>query len=484
MSSKRASGSRSRSRSRSIGSGAVSAIAVLLAGCASGPDFRSPAPPAVASYTADGSAPSAATIERADAQRLVAAAVPAEWWKGFGSTALDALIARALDASPTLAAAQATLRQAEQNRLAQHGANLPQVRASLGEQRTNAAAPGQAGDASLDGTNSGVVLAYDLDFAGGARRGLEALAAQVDYQSFQLEAARLDLAANVALAAISQAQLAAQIAATEDIVRAQRELLEIAQARVTAGAASPNDTLALATQLEQLNATLPGLRNRLEQTRHLLALLSGQSPAAAELPSFTLADFALPGELPLSVPSQLVRRRPDIRASEALLHAASAQVGVAVARLYPQLTLRAALGSEALSGASLFGPGALIWSLAGQMAQPVFNLGLRPAARAAEAGLEAADAHYRQTVLQALRNVADVLRTLESDAQAQASLGAADRTAQAALQLLEHQYEFGAASYLQLLQGQQQAQQVRIDLLAVDARRFANSVAWYQAMGG
>ncbi|MDD2849931.1 MAG: efflux transporter outer membrane subunit, partial [Desulfuromonadaceae bacterium] len=311
-----------------------------------------------------------------------------------------------------------------------------------------------------------------------------ALAAQIDYQSFQLEGVRLDLAANVALAAISQAQLTEQIKASKEILRAQQEQLEITQKRLDAGAASENEVLALQTEVEQTRAGIPGLNNRLEQSRHLLAVLTGQFPGAADVQNFTLADFSLPADLPLSVPSELVRRRPDIRASEALLHAASAQYGVAIAKLYPQLTLTGTLGSQALTTASLFGPGSLIWSLGGQLAQPLFNPGLRSNTRAAEAGLDAAGANYRQTVLQALRNVADVLRTIESDAEAQLSLVTANESAQQSLGLIQQQYALGAASYLQLLQAQQQAQQVSINVLAIQAQRLVNTVALYQAMGG
>jgi len=461
-----------------------------VAGCTVGPDFKRPDAPQVSGYTTTPIAEQkvASPGILGNVQRLVTGQVPAGWWKELNSAKLNSSIELAFKASPTLSAAQATLRQAKQNYAAQSGSTeLPQVNAKLGAQRqgTNSAAMGlPGGERTSNLYNASVAVSYDLDLAGGSRRGLEALAAQVDYQSFQLEGVRLDLAANVALAAIFQAQLTAQIKASKEILRAQQEQFEITQKRLDAGAASENEVLALQTEVEQTRAGIPGLNNRLEQSRHLLAVLTGQFPGAADVQSFTLADFSLPVDLPLSVPSELVRRRPDIRASEALLHAASAQYGVAIAKLYPQLTLTGNLGSQALTAASLFGPGSLIWSLGGQLAQPLFNPGLRSNTRAAEAGLDAAGANYRQTVLQALRNVADVLRTIESDAEAQLSLVTAGESAQQSLVLIQQQYALGAASYLQLLQAQQQAQQVRINVLAIQAQRLVNTVALYQAMGG
>ena len=415
--------------------------------------------------------------------------VAPDWWRQFGSARLDDLIARALEGSPTLAAAEATLRQAQQVYAAQAGSTLyPTVNGKLGASRseTNAASVGQKGNASniYELYNAGVAVNYNLDLFGGNRRALEALAAQADYQRFQLAGARLTLTANVATAAFSQAQLAAQIDATEAILKAQLDQLDIARKRFELGAVAKSEVLSLQTQAEQTRATLPPLRNRLQQAGHLLAVLAGEAPGAADIPGFTLAEFTLPVSLPVIVPSELLRQRPDIQASTALLHAATAQYGVAVSNLYPQINLSASLGSAALSPGALFGPGSMVWILAGQLAQPLFNAGLKAGANAAEAGLQAAGANYRQAVLQALRNVADALRALDNDARTLQAQHGANASAQEALQLVEQQYRLGAASYLQLLTAQQQAQQTRIGLIAAQAQRLADSAALYQAMGG
>lgn len=466
--------------------------AALLAGCTTvGPDFKQPAPPTVAGYTA-GSLPArtaSAPGTLGGQQRLgQATSAPTAWWTAFGSPALDSLVQRALQDNPSLDAARATLRQAQQTYAAQAGSTLyPTVNAKLGASRNgvNGAAQGTGNSQRIYNLyNAGIAVNYNLDLFGGNRRALEALAAQADYQAYQLAGARLSVAGNVVTTAFAQAQLAAQIAATQAIAKAQADELDITRQRVRIGAASRVDVLSLQTQYEQTLASLPPLRNKLQQADHLLAVLVGQAPGQSRLPRFALTDFRLPPQLPLVVPSALVRQRPDVQASTALLHAATAQYGVAISSLYPQINLSASLGTQALTTGALFGPGSAIWAIAGQLAQPLFDAGLRGAENAAEANLQAAGANYRETVLQALRNVADALRQLDNDAQTLRAQAAADQAAQQSLQLVEQQYRLGAASYLQLLSAQQQAQGARIGLLAAQAARLADSAALYQAMGG
>ncbi|MDI1246801.1 MAG: efflux transporter outer membrane subunit [Rhodoferax sp.] len=465
-------------------------LVAALAGCAVGPDFQRPAPPAVTDYTRTAFSSETVTSpgQHGIQQQFITATVPIEWWKELHSEKLTRLIDQALAASPTLMAAKATLRQAEQSYAATSGSTqLPQVNAKLGDQRqgTNTAAAGMPdGERTYNLYSATIAVSYDLDLAGGNQRTLEALAAQVNYQSYQLEGARLTLASSLALTAITQAQLSAQIAATSSLLNTQEEQLTLTRKRLELGVGTQLEVLALQTQLEQVRASLPTLRNKQEQTRHLLAVLAGQAPGASNTPDFVMSDFSLPQALPVSVPSELMRRRPDVRASEALLQAASAQYGVAVSKLYPQLTLTANLGSQALTTAGLFGAGSMIWSLGGQLAQPLFTPGLKANAKASEAAMQAAQANYQQTVLQSLRNVADVLRTIESDAQVQQSLESANASAQTTVQLVQTQYALGSASYLQLLLAQQQAQQTFINVLELRARRVANTVTLYQAMGG
>lgn len=468
-------------------------LAGFLTGCAAGPDFKRPSVPDVPSYTATPLAVQTASAPTTlgDAQHFSAGlsvSGSAQWWQSLGSSKLDALIEQAYKASPTLASAKASLRQAQEIYTAKAGSTLyPQVDAGVGaqRQRMNPSALGQVGDArefSLD--NASVGVRYNLDLAGGNRRALEALVARVDYLRYEVDAARLTLAGNIVTAAIARARLAAQIEATDAILRAQEEQLQITHERLRLGQAAPDEILSLQTQLEQTRAELPTLRKQLQQTEHFLAVLAGRAPGVGGITDFTLADFSLPVELPLVVPSELVRRRPDIQASEALLRAANAEYGVAVAKLYPQLTLSASLGSQALTTGALFGGGSAVWSLVGQLTQPLFNPGLSAEKRAALATFDAAAANYQSVVLDALRNVADTLRAVENDAQTLAAFAAADKAAQGSLQSVERQYQLGVASYVQLLIAQQQAQHIRISLIAAQAQRLVDSSSLFLAMGG
>lgn len=471
----------------------LAALSLALAGCTTvGPDYKRPSPPAVTGYTAQSlptqTAATAATV-LGDSQRFVSGqSIPAYWWKNFGSAKLNGLIDQALLASPSLAAAQATLRQAQQSYAAQAGSSLyPQVNADLGAKRqhlSNTSFDQPGGVGPFDLYNAGVVVSYNLDVFGGNRRALEALASQADYQRYQLEGARLTLAANIVTAAVAQAQYAAQISATEAILDAQQSQMDITHQRFKLGTIARGDELALQTQLEQTRASLPPLRNQLQQTNHLLTLLVGEAPSAALIPQFSLNDFTLPADIPLLVPSELVRQLADIQASEALLRAANAEYGVAISKSYPQINLSATLGTQTLAASSLFGPGSVIWSLAGQLAQPLFNAGLKAGADSAQATFDAAAANYRQSVLQGLRNVADVLRALDNGAQTLQAQAAANAAAQASLNLIQQQYQLGGVSYLQLLTAQQQAEQTRISLIAAQSQRLTDTAALYQAMGG
>lgn len=463
----------------------------LLAGCAVGPDFKRPARPAVAGYTATPlpeQTASAPTV-LGESQRFVATdGVKPQWWQKLGSARLNALIDQALQASPTLAGAQATLRQAQEVYAAQAGSTLiPQVDANLGgqRQRFSPSSSGLTGESREFGLyNAGVGLRYTFDLAGGNRRALEALAARSDYQRYQLDGARLNLVGLIVSTTVTQARLAGQLQASQAILQAQEEQLGLTRERLRLGQAADGEVLALQTQVEQTRAGIPLLRNQLQQSEHLLAVLAGRAPGAGRIPAFSLQEFTLPAVLPLTVPSELVRTRPDIQAAEALLHAANADYGVAVARLYPQLNLSANLGSQALTTGALFGSGSAVWSLVGQLTQPLFNPGLPAEKRAALAAFDAAAAHYQSVVLESLRNVADVLRALENDAQRLSALAAADAAAQGSLELMQRQYQLGASSYTQLLIAQQQAQQTQIDLIEAQAQRLIDSAALYQALGG
>lgn len=469
----------------------AAALETLLAGCSAGPDFRPPAAPATDVYTATplpSRTAASATMHGGGQHLAPGAEVSTAWWYELGSPRLNALVAQAFVANPTLAEAQATLRQAEETHAARTGsARYPQMGLNLDAQRQqqNPAVLGQAGNAGeFDLYNARVGVRYRLDLAGGNRRALEALAARADHQRYQLAAARLTLAANIASAAIRQAQLADQLDATQAIVQLQERQLALIRERVRLGTAAPDEVASLQTQLERTRAGVPLLRQRWQQYEHLLATLAGRPPGGIGLPTFRVAEFTLPAELPLVFPSELVRRRPDIQAAEALLRAANADYGVAIAKLYPQLDLGGSLGSQALSAGTLFGGGSTAWSLLAQLTQPLLDPGLPAQKRAALAALDAAAAHYQGVVLESLRDVADVLRAVDNDAQALSARANADTAARTSLLATDYRHALGAASEVQLLIAQQEAQQTRIELIAAQAQRLVDSVALYEAMGG
>jgi NodT family efflux transporter outer membrane factor (OMF) lipoprotein len=477
---------------------AAIAAAAALCGCAAGPDFTPPEAPTVASYAPG---PQSAVTESASgpggaAQRFVPAdTVGGAWWRAFGSPVLDRLVQQALDDSPTLAQARAKLVQAQQDYLAQAGATeWPQLDASLSTTRSKPD-PAAFGIGSLAGGGSPppftlysarVSVSYVLDLAGANRRALEALGAQVDYQQYELEAARLALAGNVVTTALRRASLARQIALTRELLDDQGRQLDIAEQRYAAGGISRMDLLSQRSQVEQTRASLSPLRAQLAQADHQLAVYLGRAPAqlaqdgGADPAALDLDAFVVPEQLPLTLPSALARQRPDIRASEALLHQASANVGVAVANLYPQLTLTASSGEEGVRLSDLLN----VWSLGAGLTQPLFHGGqLQARKRSAQAAYEAALAAYRQTVLQGLQQVADALRALQEDAIELKSRDLAQRDARDSALIANERYAVGGMSQLALLDTQRQALQTTLDRTRVQAQRLADTAALYQALG-
>ncbi len=472
---------------------ALPLVAAAIVGCAAGPDFHRPPAPDSNAYIDKNLSPetvSAPGIAGASQYFAVGRDIPAEWWTLFHSAPLDRTIREALAQSPTLTAAQAALREAQENRRALLGELFPSVDASFSADRQKFTGA-SFGQPDLPGTtfslyNASVNLTYTIDLFGGTRRGLEVLKAQVDYQRHLLEASYLTLTSNIVTAAIQEASLRAQIQAVQEILAAEEKQLGLVEQQFQLGGASRPDVLAQEAQLAQTRATLPPLQKQLAQTRHLLAVLSGKPPGAADsLPEFELTDLELPRELPVSLPSSLVRQRPDIRSAEELLHAACAQIGVDTANLFPKITLSGSYGSQTTKITDLFASGTNIWSIGAQILQPLFHGGaLTAKRRAAIAAYDQAEAQYRETVLLAFQNVADVLRALEQDAKSLKAQVDAEAAAANSLELTRSQFELGGANYLQLLTAERQRQQARLLLVQAQAARFADTAALFQALGG
>ena len=472
---------------------AAARLAVLLtplfvAGCMVGPDFKQPPAPPVDRYAASASATTANA--GGDAQRFVTdMQLPAQWWTLFHSPALNELIKQALASNPGMQSARAALRQAQENVAAQKGSYYPSVDAGIDTTRqrnaSTLASPLQSNANYYTLTTAQVSVSYMPDIFGGNRRAVESLQAQADAQRFQLEATYLTLTSNVALAAIQEAGLRAQIAATHDIVDSQTKVLATVRREFAVGQLAESDVAAQVALLAQAQATLPPLEKQLAQQRDALAALLGLYSSDDIAVHFDLADLQLPHDLPLSIPSQLVRQRPDVRAAQAQWHAANAQVGVAIANRFPKLTLSAGAGSSPTRFNDLFKDATNFWSLGAGVAQPIFEGGsLLHQERAAKAANEQAEAQYRTTVVAAFQNVADTLFAIRSDADTLAAAQTSASAAAKSLAIAQRQLVLGDISEVALLNAQQTAQQAQIAVASAQASRYADTVALFQALGG
>ncbi|WP_254784017.1 efflux transporter outer membrane subunit [Collimonas sp. OK307] len=468
----------------------ASALAVLLvlSGCAAGPDFKQPDAPPVLGYTKEplqAKTSSAATVGGATQQFVDGMDIPAQWWTLFSSPALNAVIEEALKASPDLQSAQAALRAAQEQVSVQQGAFFPSVNASLTPTRQKQPASAGQGTSPFNLHTAQVSVSYTLDAFGGNQRQVEGLQAQAEQQKFLLEAAYLTLTSNVAAAAVQEAGLRAQITATQEVLKVQAELLELLRRQYALGDVARADVLAQEAALAQTQASLPPLQKSLAQQRDRLTALAGRFPSQELEQKFELASLSLPQQLPVSLPSSLVQQRPDVRAAEAQLHAASAAVGVATANMLPQITLSANIGSAAAQMGNLFTSGTGLWSLVGGLTQPLFAGGaLLHKKRASEALLEQAAAQYKSTVILAFQNVADSLRALQYDVDALQAQAIAERAAAHSLDISRKSVQLGASSPQTLLTAQQAYQQAVINLAQAQAARFADTAALFQALGG
>ncbi|WP_296000795.1 efflux transporter outer membrane subunit [Rugamonas sp.] len=470
---------------------AAAGCATLIAGCAAGPDYARPNAALPTAYTAGASEPPPSAGGADDAQRFDAALdIPAQWWQLFHSAALNQLIEASLQHNPTVEAAQAALRSARENVDAQQGAFYPTVDASYAPTRQKVAgtlASPLASNAYYYNLHTAqVTVSYVPDLFGANRRQVESLQAQAESQRYQIEATSLTLTANVANAAIEYAMLDAQIAATREMVGAQTTLLTMARRQLALGQVAQADVATQEAALAASEVALPALQKQLAVQRNLLTALAGRYPGDGTAPSFDLDALQLPATLPLTLPASLVEHRPDVRAAEAELQAASAQVGVAAANRLPNITLGVnAWGSSASTLGELFKSGTGFWSLAASVAQPVFDGGaLKHRQGAAQAAYEQAAAQYRGTVITAFQNVADALNAIEYDAVALRAATSGERAAAKSLGIGKRQLALGDISPMALLASEQASQQARFNLAQARANRLADTVALFQALGG
>jgi len=468
-------------------------LALTLSACAVGPDFKKPAAPDVAGYTPEPLRPPVATpgVSQGGPQRFASGAdLPAEWWTAFNSPVLNDLVQRSLKANPNLTAAQAALRQARELVAAQRGAYYPQVSAGITASR-NLTPVAALSPASASGNPYYSLITPQLnvsfvpDVFGANQRAVESLQAQAESQRFQLEATNLTLTSNVVNGAVQEASLRGQIQATEETIKAERDLLAILRKQLAAGQASGADVAAQEATLAQAEQTLPPLRKQLAQQRDALIALAGQFPNQDLDAKFNLLNFALPADLPLSLPSRLVEQRPDIRQAEENLHAASANIGQAVAARIPQITLSGNVGTSSNTFSQLFTPGTNFWTLSGGVTQPIFEgFTLLHKERAARAAFDQAAAQYQATVLTAFQNVADTLRALQADADALKAATDSVRAASRSLEIVRKQLSLGQIPYTGVLQAEYTYQQALLSQVQAQANRLSDTATLFQALGG
>jgi NodT family efflux transporter outer membrane factor (OMF) lipoprotein len=464
-------------------------IVSMAVGCAAGRNFHPVAAPAVSGYAPEPLPPhtaSADVIGGAPQTLQPGADIPGQWWTLFHSPQLNRLIEQALRANPDLQAAQAALREADENVSVQESYFYPTIVAGVSGLRERRLTYTQGTPNRIASPytllNVGANVSYTFDVFGGIRRQVEAYKALSEYQRFELEAAYLTLTANVVTAAVQEASLRGQIASTLELIQDEQQQLEIVRNEFQLGGASEAEVSAQQTLLAQTQATLPPLKKQLEIERDLLRALTGHFPDQDLGDRFDLSTLKLPENLPLSLPSQLVEQRPDVQASQALLHQASAEIGVATAAMLPQFTINASLGTFA--GAALT-PGILAFSVLPGLTQPIFEGGrLLHQRRAAIAAYDQAFAQYRYTVLGAFQNVADALRALESDADYVNKESAAELSASESVRIARDEYKAGYVAYASLLVAEYAYQQTMISLVQAQANRYADTAALFQALGG
>ena len=474
----------------------ASLFAASASGCAVGPNFTRPPAPEVEGFLPGklASPDPGAPTPRVPRQHFVNGAdVSARWWTAFRSPPLNDLIKQSVESNPTLQAAEAAIKVAQHNALAQRGLYFPQL---TGDSTTSRQLLSNAGNIPPGEPLSSPQTKYSLvtnqltvsftpDIWGANFRAVENLDAVTEQQQFQLEAAYLTLTSNVVAAAIQEASLRGQIVATQRIIKIERNLLDILTRQFNFGQAAEADVLAQEAALAQAEQLLPPLEKQLAQQRNLLTALAGRYAADEIAQKFDLTHLKLPANLPVILPGKLVAQRPDVRAAEAAMHSASAQVGMAIAARLPNVTLSANGGSSAYSFAQSFTPGTGYYTLAASVAQPIFDgFTLYHKQKAAEAGLEVAEAQYRAAVLTAFQNVADALRSLQLDAKAVKAAVLAERTAKASLDIVEKQLNAGQVNQLAVLNAQQTYLVAAVTRVQAEADRLSDTAALFMALGG
>ena len=461
---------------------------LFLSGCTVGPDFVRPESPKVTQYNHGGDPKETAAGDGLSQHFGDGVGPAANWWHLFNSRQLDAAVSVGLTDNPGLQAAEASLRQSQENLRAGSGIFYPQLSATFGQtrERNSPVTIGSSSPTSIFNlTTLSLSVSYALDIFGGQRRTVEGLAAQVDQQRALTLGTYMMLTGNIVNTSIAIAAYHAQIDETGQLIVLEKDQISVAEKQYQAGITPYASILTLRLQLKALEATLPPLRQKLSQAEHLLATLEGKTPAEFQPPAVQLTDISLPRQLPLSLPSELVRQRPDILAAEAQLHAASTGIGVATAALFPSVTLNGNYGQTSKTTSNLFNSASNVWGLGANITAPIFKGGtLRAQRRAAIDAYQQSFASYKQTVLAAFSQIADIVRALEHDAELVQTDAQALKDAKLAMDLLKAKYQAGTANYLQVMVTDIQYHQAKIGYLQAEAQQLQDTTALFVALGG
>lgn len=459
-------------------------VLTVLSGCTVGPNFHEPVPPRADRYVA----PPAATAASSDQQVALGENLQRDWWRLFQSDALDEVVRRALTGNRTLTEAAATLAQAQELAAAQSGHRYPQLglTAGTGGQKYGAEFLGSlAKPPPFAYYAIGPTISYSFDYLGGVARSVEQREAQAEYQKQQLDAAYLAVTGHAVIESLRIALLQEEIATVEAILDEDRQNQQLVRTAYEAGSVARVDTVSAESQLASDMTLLPPLKQDLSVTRHALAIVLGQAPADALPRDIDLSQLALPQHLPVSLPSELAHRRPDILATEAQLHAATAAVGVATANLYPHIDLTASTGLQSTVLSHLFDGSSSVYGIAGSLVAPLFDGGtLRAEKRAAVDALQASAAHYQQTVLVAFGQVADSLEALDHDAEQLDAQAHAESAARENVDLTRRSYNEGNVGVLQVLDAERLYQNARLGYVKAQAQRYLDTVQLFLALGG
>ena len=473
--------------------------AVGLAACAAGPDFKRPASAAPAAYrvpeesseSAPDAPPSASeSAAGAYAQRFITGTNPAdEWWTVFASRDLDAVVREAIAHNHTLAAARATVAEAREFVKAEAGKRYPQLSLDGGAGRqkygTQFLGPLVNNLPTFSYVSAGVAVQYQVDYMGGIARSVEQREALAQYQRSEADATYLLLTGSVVAEAMQVAAARAKMQAVAELLAEDRSNLELVRTAFANGSVTRVDVLSAESQLATDEALLPPLRQQLSVARHALAVLTAHAPGEWTPPDFSLSALTLPMQLPVSLPSELAHRRPDILAAEAQLHAATAAVGVATANLYPQITLTAAGGWQSVPDQSLFTRSNAAWSLISGITAPLLDGGtLRAERRAAVDALQSSAARYQEVVLESFGQVADALDALTHDGQLLAAQSNALATATSNVELARESYAAGNSGILQVIDAQRRRLDAQLGLLRAEAQQYVDNAQLFLALGG